>query len=118
DAVGSLDSLRPNPAEPDAPVAELRRARLAAAMLNGDALGIAKKRNVARAVHDPVQSIELWLCRAYHAFDWLLREAKCALGEDARRVAAFGVDVVEIGTPAPGVRNRVETTQHIRHMPP
>jgi len=31
-----------------------------------------------------MQPVELWLCRAYHAFDGLLREAKRDLGEDAR----------------------------------
>ena len=72
DAVGSLDGLRPHPTEPDAPVAELRRARLAAAMLNGDALGIAKKSDVPCVVHDPMQPVELWPCRAYDVFDGLL----------------------------------------------
>ena len=41
DAVGSLDGLRPQPAEPDALGAELRRTRLAAAVLDGDTLGVA-----------------------------------------------------------------------------
>jgi hypothetical protein len=47
DAVGALDSLRPHPAKPDTPIAELARARLPGAMLDGDTLGVAKQRDVA-----------------------------------------------------------------------
>jgi hypothetical protein len=58
-------------------------------MLDGDALGLTKQRDIARVVHDPMQPVELWLCHTYHAFDGLLPEAQRALGKDARRLAAF-----------------------------
>src|ERR1700741_4187812 len=82
DAVGSLHSLRPHGAEPYAPIAELRRTFVVAAMVDGDPVGVAEQGNVARLAHDPVHPIELRLSGQGDLFDGLSGAAQRALAED------------------------------------
>jgi hypothetical protein len=97
DCVGSLHGLRPHAAEPSTPVAELGRTLLASAMADGDPLGVAEQRNVARLAYDPVQPVELGLSSEDHAFDGLLGAMQRAIAQDMRPLAALGVESVDLG---------------------
>jgi hypothetical protein len=62
DAVGALDLLGPDPAEPDAPAFEIVGPGFIAAMVNGDPRIVAQENHVALLADDGVETIDLFPC--------------------------------------------------------
>ena len=94
DSVGPLDMLGPNSAQPDAPMLELLRLCLVAAMLNGDSFAIAQQNDVIFLPDNGIKAVDLFPRVEKHVTHRLLEEGELSLGDDVRCRTVSGIDMI------------------------
>jgi hypothetical protein len=94
DSVGPLDLLRPNSAQPDAPMFELLRFRLVTAMLNGDSFAIAQQYDIIFLPDNGIKAVDLFPRVEKDVTDRLLEEGELGLRDDVWCRAASGIDMI------------------------
>src|SRR5262245_61077631 len=84
DTVRAFDVLRPDAAKPHAPVLELVRHRLIAAMVESDSLRVAQEDDIVQLPHDRIETIDAFLCEREDRVEDLAAGRDLTLGEDVR----------------------------------
>jgi hypothetical protein len=101
DSVRPLELLRPNSAQPDAPMFELLRFRLVATMLNGDSFAIAQQNDVIFLPDNGIQAVDLFSRVEKDVIHRLLEEGEFSLGDDVWCRAASGIDMIVAAATTP-----------------
>src|SRR6267154_6672871 len=101
DSVRPLDLLGPNSAQPDAPMFELLRFRLVAAMLNGNSFAIAQQNDVILLPDNGIKTVDLFPRVEKDVTHRLLEEGELGLGDDVWCRAASRIDMIVADATAP-----------------
>src|SRR6516162_2853983 len=109
DTVRAFDRLGPHAAEPGSPVFESARVCFVTAVFDRDACRITEEQRVSRLANELVEPIDLLLRGEDQLVERILEFFELVRRQDARRLAAIGVDAVLVRRSLPGGRYLLDT---------
>src|SRR5258708_16276900 len=104
-AVGALDVLGPNAAQPCSAPFEAARLRIVAAVFDRGARGVAEEDGVSGLANQTVQPVELLLCTQDEILERFAKLTEFVAREHAGRGAVDGIEAVRVRASLPGDRH-------------
>src|SRR5262249_47313296 len=112
-AVGSLGFLRPDAAQPDAPVSELTGFGVVPAMMNRHSLAITQQNHVGVLTEHGIEPVDLLLCLNQDILQRLAKHLQLVLRDDVRRREVPRVYTIVEEASAPRLQNLLRFGEQI-----